>query len=106
MLLVIASPAAAADVKLAWDPMPAGEAWTEVRIFEVISYDFVLKATVPATQTTATVQNVSIGTHSYVARSFNGTQESLNSNTASTTILPRPSAPVLRIDVVITVSTP
>ena len=101
-LLLLAAPLLASDVTLAWDN-PSGQAWEKVRIYEVVSGAYTLKAEVPGTATTATIANVQPGSHSYVARSFMAGMESANSNTATGSI--KPDAPGgLRITVTVDVN--
>ncbi len=95
LLFILTLPAFAADVKLAWDPMPASQVWTEIRVYEVVGTNYNLIGTVTGSPlpTTFTITNVSSGTHTYVIRSFNGQSLSVDSNTASLTVLSNPLAP-------------
>lgn len=98
-LLLAVSPQlwATADVHIAWDPMPSGQAWVEVRAYELVGKPptptLVGTVTTPATVSTLTLYNVPAGTHTYIVRSWNGQQESVDSNTDSATILTAPLAP-------------
>ena len=95
-LMFAVSCMAAVNVRLAWDAKPATETWTEIRCYErsaVAPYSYALVGTVPATVTTLTLNAVPIGTHTYVVRSFNGQQESLDSNAVTTVVLSVPNAP-------------
>ena len=97
MLLATSIAAAAVNVRLAWDPKPAGETWTEVRCSErtgtVAPYTYTLAGTVAGGVTTVTIPNVAAGSHTYIVRSFNGQQESADSNAVTTTILSVPTSP-------------
>lgn len=88
---------AAVGVKLAWDPKPVSETWTEIHCYErtgaAAPFTYTSVATAPGTATSLTVSGVSTGTHTYIVRSFNGQQESTDSNAVSVTILPVPGAP-------------
>ena len=94
-LLLLAGIASAADLNFEWDPMPAGQAWELVRIYEIVDGSYNLVAEAPGDQTTATVTDVAPGNHVYIARSFQATLESADSNQVSQDI--EPSAPNLRI---------
>jgi hypothetical protein len=91
-LLLCATQAFAADVTLKWDPMPAGQAWEKVRIYEMVGTAYSLKAEVAGSATQATIANVPIGTHVYIARAYQATLESPDSNTASKSF--GPSSPM------------
>jgi hypothetical protein len=84
--------ALAADVKISWDPMLAGEAWQAVRVYERIGappdYTFIKVAEVAGSVNLATVANVIPGAHTYVIRSFNGTWESADSAAVVTPQIP------------------
>jgi len=100
LLLVI--PLHAADVSFIWDPMPAGQTWTKVRIYDVTGAVPTMKAEVAATVTTATVANAQPG-QKYIARSFNGAFESADSNIV--TLPPVPMSPTnLKFTITITVA--
>ena len=83
----------AADVRLAWDAAP-DESWTEVRIYEVVGSNYVLRGTVAGSVTTFTMVDVQPGKHVYVARSYSDVWklESGDSNQAITPNLNRPPA--------------
>ena len=89
---LLAVPLMAAEVKLAWDPMPAGESWTTVRAYERAGtapnyiYAQVGEAAQPANE--MTIANVVPGKHTYIVRAFNGTWESGDSNAVGTPTLP------------------
>ena len=83
-----------ADVRLAWDAPAADESWTEVRIYEVVGSNYVLRGTVSGSVTTFTIPDVQPGKHTYVARSYSDVWkvESADSNQAITPNLNRPPA--------------
>jgi hypothetical protein len=89
----------AATVNLAWDAMPAGQAWTEVRCYERTGasapYTYTLKGTVTGVPPTNTISitGVATGTHTYVVRAYNGQSESADSNSVQGIILAVPNAP-------------
>lgn len=96
VILTLACWSRAIDVRLAWDPAPAGESWSTVRIYEKSSATppvYTLVAEVAGGETTVTIRSVSVGMHNYVARAWNGQVESDDSNTALINILPQPKAP-------------
>jgi len=95
-LILFAIYAQAATVTLAWDAMPAGESWTSVRIYErtgiVAPYTYAQVASVACPGcTTAVVTVTAVGNHTYVARSYNGTIESADSNSVLVNV---PAPPV------------
>ena len=89
----------AADLKLAWDQMPAGQAWKFVRVYEKVGADYIKVAEVSGTATDVTFSTIP-GTHTYIARSVDG-WESSDSNEVSTALVP--SAPQLKITITIVV---
>lgn len=94
-LLLFAGVANAAQITLAWDPMPSGQTWTKVRAYERFgvagSYTYSgILSEVNANITTCTFA-ANPGAHGYVVRSFDGTWESNDSNAVTTT--PVPTAP-------------
>ncbi len=102
--LLLAVPVMAAEVKLAWDPMPAGESWTTVRAYEragtaPFTYTQVGEAAQPANE--MTLANVVPGKHTYIVRAFNGAWESGDSNSVGTPTLP--TAPG-RVTITITIT--
>jgi len=64
-----------ANITLLWDAMPVGQLWTQVRIYE--GTVLVTTAAVPATSVTFSTTKA---THTWTARSFDGTEESVDSN--------------------------
>ena len=100
-LFLCASIAQAADITFTWDPMPAGQNWQQVRIYEKMTTTYNKVAEVPGNQTTATVKNVVPGRHEYIARAYDGTWESDDSNSVVTP--PIPASPT-NIKATITVS--
>ena len=105
--LLITTIACAADVKLEWDPMPPGQQWTAVRIYEHVGANFTQVGEVAMSSVTITIPNVPTGPHAYVARSvapiFVGStqlEESVNSNEVTCIILAKPESPTtLRIKI-------
>ncbi len=105
--IVTALCAQTGTVTLTWDPKPAGQTWQKVRVYERsgTAPDFVYtqKAEVSGIETTATVQNVTPGVHTYVARSVDG-WESVDSNASATPAEPTaPSGLKITVTVVVTV---
>ena len=64
-----------ANITLLWDAMPVGQLWTQVRIYE--GAVLVATAATPATSVTFSTTKAA---HTWTARSFDGTEESLDSN--------------------------
>jgi hypothetical protein len=109
VFLLFALSASAADVILTWNPMPAGQSWTQVRIYERTgtagAYTYARKAEVTGDKTTATISDVVPGVHTYVARSYvTGGWESVDSVPASTPDVP--IAPSLTVTVTIAAAQP
>jgi hypothetical protein len=108
--LFLSTIALSATVTLAWDPMPAGQAWTKVLIYEQIGvapYTYTLVGQTPTVvpptaPLTTTSFAATTGTHTYVARASNGQSESVNSNAVQGIILATPSSPTT-ITITITV---
>ena len=92
-MLILTTASMAANVRLAWNPMPAGEAWTEVRAYEVTGTTYTLLGTVPAGTNAITITGLSTGSHTIVVRSFNGQSESPDSNQVQAVILKVPASP-------------
>jgi len=83
--------------------MPAGQSWQAVRIYEISGTIYTKVAEVAGNVTTASLQNFTPGKHVYVARSFDGTWESADSNQVSTP--PIPAVPAnLKFTVKITIT--
>jgi hypothetical protein len=97
-LLLIPALFGATNVVFQWDAEPGGQAWTQVRIYErtgtaaPYTYALVGSAACPGC-ITYTAVNVATGTHTYIARSYNGQSESVDSNPVTAVILAVPSAP-------------
>ena len=89
-MLMIAASTYAASLTFAWDPKPADQNWTKVRLYEKSGTTYILLVEVAGTATQATVSNVMPGAHSFVARSFDGTWESGDSNVVTTGAVPNP----------------
>lgn len=77
---------ATGSVTLTWDPMPAGQTWKAIRIYEVNGTTYTQVAEVGPDQTSVRINAVP-GRHDYVARSVDG-WESDDSNVASTPAKP------------------
>jgi hypothetical protein len=72
--------------------MPSDQNWTKVRLYEKSVTTYTLLIEVAGTETQATITNIAPGAHSFVARSFEGTWESGNSNVVVTGPVPNPPA--------------
>ena len=109
MLLFFALPGLAADITFVWDPAPAGQTWTKVRLYErtgtTSPYGYALKGEVAGAATTITITGVAPGAHTYIARSYDGQWESADSNTASTGAVPTTPGNI-RITVIVNVQVP
>ena len=90
VILLAAASTYAATLTFTWDPMPAGQDWTKVRLYEKSGTTYTLLTEVAGTATQATVTNVIPGAHSFVARSFDGTWESGDSSAVITGPVPNP----------------
>lgn len=90
VLLLMAASTYAATLTLSWDPKPADQNWTKVRLYEKSGTTYMLLVEVAGTATQATVTNVTPGAHSFVARSFDETWESGDSNVVVTGPVPNP----------------
>lgn len=90
VVLIMAAAACAATLTFEWDPMPVGQNWTKVRLYEKSGTTYTLLIEVDGTATQATATNVTPGVHSFVARSFDGTWESGDSNVVVTGSVPNP----------------
>lgn len=66
------------NITLSWDPMPGTEAWKEVRIYEGTTK--VATAIPPAVSATFSAVKA---THTWVARSWDGLEESVDSNSVT-----------------------
>ncbi len=98
VLLPVVCPAA--DLKLAWDPAPAGETWDRVIAYEKTVEGYVKIAEVTGDKTELTLLSPSPGRHVYVVRAMNVRGESADSNEVSLPPDPvRPSS--LRITVTV-----
>ena len=91
LLCLFALPSLAADLQFQWDPMPAGQNWTNVRLYQVVGTNYTLKGTVAGTATTFTLTGVTPGSYTYIVRSVAIALESGDSNSVSTAI--NPNAP-------------
>jgi hypothetical protein len=90
MFLLMAVSTYAANLTFAWDPKPADQNWTKVRLYEKSGATYMLLVEVAGTASQATATNVTPGAHSFVARSFDGTWESGDSNVVVTGPVPNP----------------
>lgn len=100
--MLVAAAAWAADVKLAWDPAPADQQWTHVRIYELNGVNYTKVGEAAGTATEITLTGVQPGKHVYIARSVNQWGESVDSNQAVTPNLNTPPGN-LKWSIVITV---
>lgn len=87
-LFLMQGAALAADVKLAWDPMPADQAWEKVRIYEKVGATYTQKGEVAGNLTQITLTGITPGTHILIARAFQTQLESADSNTVTAVINP------------------
>jgi hypothetical protein len=101
LLLLMAAPTYAATLTFAWDPKPADQNWTKVRLYEKSGTTYTLLIEVAGTATQATVTSITPGAHSFVARSFDGTWESADSNTVVTGLVPNPPGNIKILSVVL-----
>jgi hypothetical protein len=90
LILLMAASTYAATLTFAWDPKPVDQNWTKVRLYEKSGTAYTLLIEVAGTSTQATVTNITPGSHSFVARSFDGTWESGDSNVVVTGPVPNP----------------
>ena len=82
------------QITLQWDPAPAGEAWTAIRIYDISAVETLIgtaTCTAPGTCPNTLTLTLQKKAYSFTARSYNGTWESANSNIVS--VLGPPSAP-------------
>jgi hypothetical protein len=105
-LLLMPTLFAAVNVKLQWDAKLAGDTRTNVRIYErtgaVAPYTYTQVAEVAEPTVLATIPNVAPGTHTYIARAWNGQQESADSN-APTAIILVPPGTITNVTITIVV---
>jgi hypothetical protein len=88
-LCLIALPAMAqTTLSFQWDPMPAGQAWDNVRLYEVSGAAYALKGVAAGTATTITITGLTPGSHTYIVRAVSGSIESADSNSVSATVKP------------------
>jgi hypothetical protein len=80
----------ASTLTFAWDRKPADQNWTRVRLYEKSGATYNLLVEVDGTATQATATNVAPGAHTFVARFFDGTWESGDSNVVVTGPVPNP----------------
>lgn len=94
LLALMATPLFGATVTLAWDPKPTGDTRTHVRIYErtgaAAPFAYTLIGTAIEPATTIVLSSVPAGSHTYVARAWNGQSESADSNAVSVVILAVP----------------
>jgi hypothetical protein len=88
LLCLCSLPALAVDLTFQWDAMPAGQSWSNVKLYELSAGTYTLKGTVAGTVTTYTVTGVLPGSHTYIVRSVAGTVESVDSNSVAKDIQP------------------
>jgi hypothetical protein len=87
VVLILSVSTFAATLTFEWDPMPAGQNWTRVRLYEISGAVYTLLTEVDGTETRATV-DITPGEHSFVARSFDDVWESGDSNVVTTGPVP------------------
>jgi hypothetical protein len=90
LFMLMSASTYAATLTFAWDPKPADQTWTKVRLYEKSGTTYTLLIEVAGTAIQATVTNITPGAHSFVARSFDGTWESGDSNVVTTGPVPNP----------------
>jgi hypothetical protein len=86
----------AVNLKFQWDAKLAGDTRTHVRIYEKVTgtpVTYTQLAEVPEPVVNVTITGVLSGTHSYVARGWNGQEESADSNVVTITVLTVPGVP-------------
>ena len=88
LLLCFVAPSFATDLTFSWDAMPAGQNWTNVRLYEITGTNYILKGTVAGTATTYTLTGVLPGNHTYIVRSVADTIESVDSNSVVKALQP------------------
>ena len=101
VILLAAASTYAATLTFSWDPKPSDQNWTNVRLYEKSGTTYTLLIEVAGTATQATVMNVLPGAHSFVARSFDGTWESGDSNVIVTGPVPNPPGNLKILSVVL-----
>lgn len=93
-ILFLAVSVQAATLNFSWT-IPAGENWTSVRIYErtgaAAPYTYTKIAEVACPGCTSVSANVSDASHTWIARSWNGQAESVDSTTATWSIPKPPS---------------
>jgi hypothetical protein len=90
LFMLMSASTYAATLTFAWDPKPVDQNWAKVRLYEKSGTTYTLLIEVAGTATQATVTNVTPGAHSFIARSFDGTWESGDSNVVTTGPVPNP----------------
>ncbi len=95
--------AATRVITFAWDAMPAGETWTEVRLYEQkadLSYILLGKVTCTAgvCPTTLAITFTDVALHNVISRSYDAAQtlESLDSNMVTVPKGPIPPGHLIR----------
>jgi hypothetical protein len=101
IFLFMAASTYAATLTFQWDQMPTDQNWTKVRLYEKSGTTYTLLVEVAGAATQATVTNVTPGAHSFVARSFDGTWESGDSNVVVTGPVPNPPGSFKTLSVVL-----
>ena len=91
-LLLACSACIASDITLTWDAMPAGQSWTAVRAYELslTGQAYTKVGEVVGTVTSFKVIGATGTAHTYIVRSFDGTNESVDSNSVIVPALPTP----------------
>lgn len=90
------------DVALAWTVPPAATDWTEIHAYEKVGTAFNKLGSTTNLAGPYTITNVASGSHTYMIRSWNASNESPNSNEVTGSITAIPLAPLnLTITVVV-----
>jgi hypothetical protein len=101
LLMAASTYAATATLTFAWDPKPADQNWTKVRLYEKSGTTYTLLVEVAGTAIQATATGITPGAHSFIVRSFDGTWESGDSNVVATGPVPNPPGNFKMLSVVL-----
>jgi hypothetical protein len=97
VFMFLAESALAGRVQIGWDAKSVGDTRTSVRVYErtgaAAPYTYTKVGEVSEPTTTLTLPSVGVGSHTYIARAWNGQAESVDSNSVTATILQAPAAP-------------
>lgn len=75
-LILVAMPALAEDLKLAWDPNPTSEGVTGYKVYHKISTEASWRTAIPVTETTYTLTGLPPGLYAIAVSAARGTEES------------------------------